>query len=102
MKHLLQTIHCISPATAVAVLAASFVVPQALANKICDVHQMGAIGDGHTKDTAAIQKAIDACSVPGGGTVHFAAGTYLSAPLDWKSHVKLQLDAGATLLALQI
>lgn len=59
---------------------------------------MGATGDGHTKDTAAIQRAIDACSVPQGGTVHFAAGTYVSGPLDWKSHVRLQLDAGATLL----
>jgi polygalacturonase len=59
---------------------------------------MGAAGDGSTTDTAAIQRAIDACSVSGGGTVRFSAGTYLSGPLDWKSHVRLQLDAGATLL----
>jgi polygalacturonase len=65
---------------------------------VCDVRAMGAAGDGRTKDTAAIQKAIDACAGPEGGTVHFAAGTYLSAPLDWKSHVRLQLDDGATLL----
>lgn len=68
------------------------------APKVCDVRQMGAVADGHTKDTAAIQKAIDACAVPRGGTVHFGSGTYVSAPLDWKSHVRLQLDAGATLL----
>ena len=30
--------------------------------------------------------------------MHFAAGTYVSGPLDWKSHVRLQLDAGAKLL----
>ena len=29
--------------------------------------------------------------------MHFPAGTYLSGPLDWKSHVRLQLDAGAKL-----
>ena len=69
----------------------------AFAAKTCDVRQMGAAGDGHTKDTAAIQRAIDACSQAGGGAVHFAGGTYLSGPLDWKSHVRLQLDAGATL-----
>ena len=68
------------------------------AGKVCDVRAMGAKGDGATKDTAAIQKAIDECAAKGGGTVHFAAGTYVSAPLDWKSHVRLDLDAGATLL----
>lgn len=69
------------------------------AGKVCDVRKMGAAGDGHVKDTAAIQRAIDTCSAAkNGGTVHFAAGTYLSAPLDWKSHVTLQLDAHATLL----
>lgn len=98
MNHFLQTIHRASLATVIAALAASFTAAQANASKICDVRQMGATGDGHTKDTAAIQKAIDSCSVPDGGTVHFAAGTYLSAPLDWKSHVRLQLDKGATLL----
>jgi polygalacturonase len=68
------------------------------AGKTCDVRQMGAAGDGYTKDTAAIQRAIEACSVAQGGTVHFSAGTYVSGPLDWKSHVRLQLDSGATLL----
>lgn len=72
--------------------------PAARAEKLCDVRHMGAFGDGKAMDTAAIQHAIDACSAAAGGTVHFAPGTYLSAPLDWKSHVRLQLDAGATLL----
>ncbi len=66
--------------------------------KVCDARAYGARGDGHTKDTAALQRAIDTCSAAGGGTVHFAPGIYVSAPLDWKSHVRLQLDAGATLL----
>lgn len=77
---------------------AVLVAPLLHAEKVCDVRQTGAKGDGHTKDTAVIQKAIDDCSGSHGGTVHFAAGTYVSAPLDWKSHVRLQLDAGATLL----
>jgi polygalacturonase len=64
----------------------------------CDVRQMGAVGDGHSKDTAAIQRAIDTCAKAGGGVVHFAAGTYISGPLDWKSHINLHLDVGATLL----
>lgn len=66
--------------------------------RVCDVRAMGAKGDGHTKDTTPIQEAIDTCATPPGGTVHFAPGTYLSAPLNLKSHVHLQLDAAATLL----
>lgn len=66
--------------------------------KTCDVRHMGAAGDGHTKDTAAIQHAIDTCASGSGGTVRFTAGTYVSGPLDWKNHIRLQLDAGATLL----
>ena len=64
----------------------------------CDVHQYGAKADGTTKDTVAIQSAIDACEKQGGGTVHLAAGTYLSAPIVLKSNITLQLDTGATLL----
>ncbi len=33
----------------------------------------GAIGDGKTDDAEAVQKAIDACSVAGGGQVCFPA-----------------------------
>ena len=63
----------------------------------CDVREAGATGDGHTKDTAAIQKAIDHCA-ESGGVVRFAPGTYVSAPLTLKSHTHLALEKGATLL----
>jgi len=63
---------------------------------VCNVHSYGAKGDGVTKDTAAIQKAIDACALKG-GTVRLTAGTYLSAPIVLKSNITLQLDKGATL-----
>ena len=64
----------------------------------CDPRAYGAKGDGVSKDTAAIQAAIDACERQGGGTVQLIAGTYLSAPIVLKSNITLQLDKGATLL----
>lgn len=64
----------------------------------CDPRTYGAKGDGITKDTVAIQTAIDACARRGGGTVSLTAGTYLSAPIVLKSNITLRLEKGATLL----
>jgi hypothetical protein len=44
----------------------------------------GAVGDGTTNDTAAIQAAINVLG-SNGGTVHFPAGTYLHTGLDLSS-----------------
>ena len=85
-------------------LAAVFLVsPLALAQfevPVCDPLQLGAKADGVTKDTLALQAAIDQCAAsPGGGIVELAPGTYLTAPLTLKSNITLQVDFGATLLA---
>ena len=64
----------------------------------CDPRTFGAKGDGATKDTAALQLAIDACAQQGGGVVRLIAGTYLTAPIELKSNITLRLDKGATLL----
>jgi polygalacturonase len=67
--------------------------------RVYGVREFGAKGDGTTLDTAAIQKALDACGNAGGGTVRLTAGTYLSQPLVLRTRTTLQLDAGATLKA---
>lgn len=64
-----------------------------------DVRSFGATGDGKAVDSPAINRAIDAASAAGGGTVRFPAGTYLSGSIRLKSNVTLCLEAGATLLA---
>jgi polygalacturonase len=69
--------------------------------RIFDVRVHGASGDGKTLDTDAINRAIDAASVAGGGTVHFPAGQYLSFSIHLKSHVALYLDAGAVIIAAE-
>ena len=70
----------------------------ASAGATCDPAQYGARGDGVTKDTAAIQRAIDTCAAQGGGIVTLSHGTYLSAPIVLKSNIVLDIAAGATLL----
>jgi len=60
---------------------------------------MGARADGVTKDTVAIQKAIDTCASKGGGTVVLQGGTFLSGPLDLRSHVDLSVAKGTLLKA---
>jgi len=83
------------------IFVASFIAAFAAslhAAAVCNPSDFGAKADGATKDTAAIQKAIDACAAKGGGTVRLTAGTYLSAPVALKSNITLELDKGATLL----
>jgi len=62
------------------------------------VTSYGAVGDGVTLNTTAIQKAIDACAGTGGGRVLIGPGTFLSGTLVMRSHVELHLEQGATLL----
>jgi len=68
-------------------------------NKVFDVREFGAKGDGKTVDTVAIQKALDECGSAGGGIVRFPAGTYLSKPITVRTKTTVQIDAGAKLQA---
>ncbi|WP_327327026.1 glycosyl hydrolase family 28 protein [Streptomyces sp. NBC_01210] len=63
-----------------------------------NVRDYGAVGNGSTNDTAAINKAITAANTAGGGIVRFPSGTYESKnTIRMKSNVTLQLDAGSTI-----
>jgi len=62
-----------------------------------DAGRFGAVGDGRTLSTRAIQAAIDAAA-KAGGRVTLPAGTYRTGALFVKSGVTLQLDRGVTLL----
>lgn len=81
-----------------AAFAATFVPASTMyAAKTCNVRDFGAKGDGKTKDTAALQKAIDTCAAES-GTVLIPSGTYVSAPLVLKSDVTLRLEKDAEIL----
>ena len=62
---------------------------------IFDVRTYGAVGDGKTVCSPAINKAIEAAAAAGGGTVYFPAGTWLTFSIRLKSHVSLFLSQGA-------
>ncbi len=66
-----------------------------------NVMAFGAIGDGKTLDTPAVNQAIGAAAAAGGGTVRFPAGQYLCHSIHLKSHVTLYLDAGASIVAAE-
>ena len=58
----------------------------------------GAVPDGRSLNTNAIQQAIDEVSRTGGGTVYAPPGLFLVGGLELKSGVTLYLEAGCTLL----
>ncbi|MDP4246553.1 MAG: glycosyl hydrolase family 28 protein, partial [Bacteroidota bacterium] len=61
----------------------------------------GAVPDGATLSTRAIQAAIDACAAKGGGTVLFAPGSYLTGSLFLKAGVELHIDKDVELKGSQ-
>lgn len=61
------------------------------------ITKFGAIADGQTLNTKAINDAIDACNKKGGGVVVVPAGLWLTGPVVLKSNVNLHLKKGALL-----
>lgn len=57
----------------------------------------GALADGKTVNTEAIQSAIDKCASDGGGTVVVPAGTFLTGAIFLKQGVNLHVDLGGVL-----
>ena len=86
------------PLLALLALALSFPRHALAAASTFDVRAFGAVGDGHSRDTASLQKAIEAASAAGGGLVLVPAGRYLTGPLTLASGIELQLARDAVLL----
>ena len=63
-----------------------------------NVLDFGAIPDGQTLNTQAIQKAIDVCASVGGGSVTIPPGIYLSGTIVLKNNINLHICKNATLL----
>ncbi len=74
-------------------------VSTASAESIFNVRDYGAMGDGTTIDTMAVQKALDECGSAGGGTVLLPPGTYLCQPLEIRTKTTLRIEKDAMLKA---
>ncbi len=87
-----------SPRRVFAFLFAMLAAQLAGAAEVYDVRTFGAVGDGTTVNTKALQAAIDQCAAAGGGTVLITDGRYVTGTLHLKSNLTLRIEAGAALL----
>lgn len=62
-----------------------------------NIEKFGAVNDGHTVNTVAIQKAVDLCTSNGGGVVLVPTGLWLTGPIVLKNNVNLHIRSGALL-----
>ena len=65
---------------------------------VFNIRSFGAVGNVTNLDSPAIDRAIQAASAAGGGTVFVPAGTYLSGSIHLTNNINLYLDAGAVIL----
>ena len=61
------------------------------------VQDFGAVGDGKTYDTAALQKAVDACTGTGGSVI-LAGGRFVSAQLTLRAKMTFYIAKDAALV----
>jgi polygalacturonase len=72
--------------------------PWEVPDRVYSVETFGAVADGETINTVAIQKAIDACSAAGGGVVLFSKGDYVTGTIVLKSGVMLDVAQDSRIL----
>ncbi len=63
-----------------------------------NIKDFGAVGDGETLNTEAINKSIETCSEQGGGSVIIPPGLWLTGPIEMKSKINLHIQKGAVVL----
>ncbi|GFR38312.1 glycoside hydrolase [Insulibacter thermoxylanivorax] len=62
------------------------------------IMDFGAVGDGFTDNTEAINKAIQHMAKQGGGRVIIPKGVWLTGPIVFQSRIELHTEAGALIM----
>lgn len=75
----------------------SEIIPPEFPERLFDISDYGAVGDGETLSTRAINEAIIACHDAGGGMVLVPQGRFLTGAIHLKSNVNLHVSENATL-----
>lgn len=70
----------------------------AFPDRQANIRDNGAVGDGTTLCTQAIQQTIDKLAAKGGGKVIVPQGVWFTGPIKLKSNINLHLEKGAILL----
>jgi len=68
--------------------------------KIYNANKYGAVPDGKTLCTSAIQSAIDEAAANGGGIITFDKGNYLTGTVFIKSNIDFEISEGVALLGV--
>lgn len=72
--------------------------PPVFPDRTVTITEHDAVGDGHTLNTAAFAKSIEACAKAGGGRVVVPPGVWLTGPIKLASNIDLHLEYGAVVL----
>jgi polygalacturonase len=67
-------------------------------DKSFNITANGAVGDGVTNNSKAIQQTIDIADAAGGGQVVVPAGKFVSGPINLRNKIDLHLENGASLM----
>lgn len=67
-------------------------------DRIFNITDYGAVGNGEVLNTQVIQHTIDLCARSGGGVVVIPPGLWLTGPIELQSNINLHLERGAILL----
>lgn len=69
--------------------------------QVFNVRDYGATGEKAQNARQAIQKAIEVCAAAGGGLVYFPPGEYSTGTIHLRSHVRIYIEAGATVYSIK-